>query len=938
MAALEDEIVVLSQLDEYRVQSAKRRDEGRKALAASLPLDWKNDSVTADDDRPRKEHKSKRPWTDLKAPALEGALAVRALLGQVRGEDEPNVQNVIRVLTRLSTSQAFANGPDDMPILRAARTMHALVNSADATFSRVVLCFYYRLVREIYSAHPPEWVTGGTRAGEAAAATAYATGESVRAICGFIRALERRAQYVGSILELIRKWDALNRLQQIPGAWRTIETKRLAREFYNTIEMQKGNGGLATNIPLDGSSLSPFIDSVIVRMRKIVKKARDNFRQARSEIRQFRHSEFSRNQKGGDRRRVSQTAHLIAFGAVERATATAEAILVELNQALAHKSALERHLTNVQRLFAEAAVQTHKLVDPAIGYLSRVLDRELAAAASDEKVNCDPPELAFAASSYGAATGRWHDERLRRATLYLTTQISERGRFPLGRPLRATLRGYKAHVIGSEVIRAVSQLLENITAVAVNPSVVKSMMMYFDDTAVIGRPGVWQHDEPVQSTNPQRWGTAFAVLALDRVNRMLDARINHNVLQHFSWRWPSESDLRLSDLFYGDYGLVTHEIVDRESIAITLERMRAHVRGFPDGANAYSLILHGPPGTGKTTLVEALARSSEVRLVEVTPSDIVLAGVDHVERRARAVFTALSLLTRVVIMFDEFDPVLQARDTNTDMPPSVFSFLTPGMLPKLKKLHEAAKKRGFVYVMLTNLIGKLDDAAIRDGRFDLRVGIYPPDLLSRIGRLYSITERRAGPRAAVAVGGSAEGPSIGLRGRKEAREDAIRSVIIGTGGLSMDTLGKPGWYTALPEKQVALDAKTPFGYIFGDPRPNAPFHTPHERSAPSQHGKTADAIREYREWKWVDDWDKSARELTERGGKNATIASLLADVPKPVESAEPEESVDFSRLAGHCRFCALLAPVLATHQAADHRLGPQAVPPHDHGEAAERSA
>jgi ABC-type multidrug transport system fused ATPase/permease subunit len=937
MAALEDEIEVLSQLDEYRVQSAKRRDEGRKALAASLPLDWKNDGVAADDDRPRKEHKSKRQWTDLKAPALEGALAVRALLGQIRGEDEPNVQSVVRVLTRLSTSQAFANGPDDMPILRAARTMHALVNSADATFSRIVLCFYYRLVREIYSAHPPEWVTGGTRAGEAAAATAYATGESVRAICGFIRALQRRAQYVGSILELNRKWNALNRLQQIPEAWRIIETSRLAREFYTTIETQKGNGGLATNIPLDGSSLSPFIDSVVVRMRKIVKKARDNFRQTRSEIRQFRHSEFSRNRKGSDRRRVSQTAHLIALGAVERATDTAEAILAELNQAVAHKSALDRHLTNVQRLFEEAAVQTHKLVDPAIGYLSRVLDRELAAAASDEKVNCDPPELAFAAASYGAATGRWHDERLRRATLYLTTQISERGRFPLGRPLRATLRGYKAHVIGSEVIRAVSQLLENITAVAVDPSVVKSMMMYFDDTAVIGRPGVWQHDEPVQSTNPQRWGTAFAVLALDRVNRMLDARINHNVLQHFSWRWPSESDLRLSDLFYGDYGLVTHKIVDRESIAITLERMRAHVRGFPDGANAYSLVLHGPPGTGKTTLVEALARSSEVRLVEVTPSDIVLAGVDHVERRARAVFTALSLLTRVVIMFDEFDPVLQARDTNADVPPSVFSFLTPGMLPKLKKLHEAAKKRGFVYVMLTNLIGKLDDAAIRDGRFDLRVGIYPPDLLSRIGRLYSITERRAGPRAALTVG-RAEGPPLGLRGRKEARDDAIRSVIIGTGGLSMDTLGKPGWYTPPSEKNMCVEEQTPFRYIFGDPRPMYPFQTSHQPSAASQQGKTAHAIREYCEWKWVEEWDESARTLTEDGGKNATIASLLAHRPDSVKPAEREESVDFNRLAAHCRFCALLVPVLATHHGDVDRLAPHAMPPHDHAVGAVRSA
>jgi hypothetical protein len=260
------------------------------------------------------------------------------------------------------------------------------------------------------------------------------------------------------------------------------------------------------------------------------------------------------------------------------------------------------------------------------------------------------------------------------------------------------------------------------------------------------------------------------------------------------------------------------------------------------------------------------------------------------------------------------------------------------MLPKLKKLHEAAKKRGFVYVMLTNLIGKLDDAAIRDGRFDLRVGIYPPDLLSRIGRLYSITERRAGPRAALTVGGGAEAPPIGLRGRKEARDEAIRSVIIGTGGLSMDTLGKPGWYTPPFEKQTCIDEQTPFRYIFADQRPIHPFETPHQPSKASQQGKTTHAIREWCEWKWVELWDDSARTLMESGGKNAMIASLLAHRPDIVKPVEQEESVNFNWLAGHCRFCALLAPVLATHHSADDHLGPHAMPPQDHAEPAARSA
>ena len=54
------------------------------------------------------------------------------------------------------------------------------------------------------------------------------------------------------------------------------------------------------------------------------------------------------------------------------------------------------------------------------------------------------------------------------------------------------------------------------------------------------------------------------------------------------------------------------------------------------GDVTWSLILHGPPGTGKTTMVESLALTCNVPLVEVTPSDIVVAGVDKVEHRARS--------------------------------------------------------------------------------------------------------------------------------------------------------------------------------------------------------------------------------------------------------------------------------------------------------------
>lgn len=84
--------------------------------------------------------------------------------------------------------------------------------------------------------------------------------------------------------------------------------------------------------------------------------------------------------------------------------------------------------------------------------------------------------------------------------------------------------------------------------------------------------------------------------------------------------------------------------------------------------------------------------------MEVTPSDIIVGGAEAIERRAKTVFEALSLLTRVVILFDEFDPVLWRRKPDKGVPISVFEFLTPGMLPKLKDLNRAAKKRSLCAV------------------------------------------------------------------------------------------------------------------------------------------------------------------------------------------------------------------------------------------------
>lgn len=378
----------------------------------------------------------------------------------------------------------------------------------------------------------------------------------------------------------------------------------------------------------------------------------------------------------------------------------------------------------------------------------------------------------------------------------------------------------------------------------------------------------WEFSQPPLKTGLK--ATASAVMALAEINKMLDAHINHIILEHFSVKNKGEgldANLTLDSLFYPDYGLrLAPDTMDsklrdwikendcpgdnkkrieekdwprkgikrKESVAIILQRMRAHVSrvSLPKGCGSlWSLVLHGPAGTGKTTLVEALAATCDVPLVEVTPSDLVRRGEDNIEQRARTVFEALSMLTRAVILFDEFDPVLKRRDANNGNPLSVFSFLTPGMLPKLKDLHSGAKKRSVAYVLITNLIGGLDEAAVRQGRFDERLGIYPPDLLSRTGRfLDKISQQK----------------DVTFNDSLWRR---FVDVINTTRGKGMTALGRPGWFT--PPKIVEL--KTPFGYVCSDMKKFDDLEPDDELK--NVRGSGSAAVKEWLEWRWINAWD-----------------------------------------------------------------------------------
>jgi predicted ATPase len=151
-----------------------------------------------------------------------------------------------------------------------------------------------------------------------------------------------------------------------------------------------------------------------------------------------------------------------------------------------------------------------------------------------------------------------------------------------------------------------------------------------------------------------------------------------------------------------------------------------------DTDDARSAILFGPPGTGKTTLVEALAGALGWQFVEVLAADFLAGGVDQVPARADEIFGALMELDRCVVLFDEIDELI--RDRSREQTDPFGRFLTTSMLPKIAQLWD---QRRVLFFVATNYVNAADAAIRRSSRFDAAILVNTPSLAVKRERLQS---------------------------------------------------------------------------------------------------------------------------------------------------------------------------------------------------------
>lgn len=148
------------------------------------------------------------------------------------------------------------------------------------------------------------------------------------------------------------------------------------------------------------------------------------------------------------------------------------------------------------------------------------------------------------------------------------------------------------------------------------------------------------------------------------------------------------------------------------------------------------ILLHGPPGTGKTMLLRSVANETNAHILSINGPSIVSKYLGETENAIRDIFIEARKFQPSVIFMDEIDSIVPNR--NSDDSGETESRVVATLLTMMDGMGESGK---IVVVGATNRPNSIDPALRRPGRFDQEVEIGIPDVEARYDILLKHFER-----------------------------------------------------------------------------------------------------------------------------------------------------------------------------------------------------
>jgi transitional endoplasmic reticulum ATPase len=175
-----------------------------------------------------------------------------------------------------------------------------------------------------------------------------------------------------------------------------------------------------------------------------------------------------------------------------------------------------------------------------------------------------------------------------------------------------------------------------------------------------------------------------------------------------------------ADVNYDDVGGMGDTIRQlREMVELPLRYPELFTRLGVDPPKG--VLLHGPPGTGKTRLARAVANESEASFFTINGPEIMGSGYGESEKALREVFEEAAKSSPAIVFIDEIDSIAPKR---SQVHGEAEKRLVAQLLTLMDGLHASSN---IVVIAATNRPDAIDEALRRPGRFDREIVIGVPD-------------------------------------------------------------------------------------------------------------------------------------------------------------------------------------------------------------------